>query len=351
MKKLFILFALCLLALAPAVQADMAGDIQKLVGDNATSYVHPITNGIGLSMNSGWYNSSKSYTFFKMPAGLQLNFFSLGASVVPTDLKSYTFKGAVASANLGLPAVPGLPDSLHMNVAGAPTAVGSKQGQNLTLWQVLSQPENGVDTSNVLLQAMTPAQRNQIVLTMPGGLDYAYLPEVPPAIGLTLGLPFKLQLGIRYLPPIKFPNMGEISQFGFKGQYEFTQWIPVFGSLPLLHTSAMYAYNGLNLFDIMKLSNWTAMANVSADFKFLVGFGIYGGLGVENSTMKLDYTVPASAGPLAGSKVSLEDKGDNFFKAMIGARFSFLIFDIYGDVTRAATTSYHLGFALGFNNL
>jgi opacity protein-like surface antigen len=348
MKMLKGLLALILLVIVPAAFADMGEDIQKLVGDNAVKYVHPLTNGIGVAMNSGWYNSSKSYSFLKLPAGLQI-YFGEGISIVDDKLKTYTFKGAVASSNLGLPAVPGLPDTLRITVPGAPTAVGPKQGNTFTLWQLLGQ--NGVDTSLALLQAMPATQKNQVVLAMPGGQNLSALPGIPPVIGLNIGLPFKAQIGLRFLPPFKVPNFGSISQFGMKGQYEFTQFIPVVASLPLLHTSAMFAFNNINLFDIMKLNNWTAMVNASADFKFLVGLGLYGGIGMEGSTMTLDYKVPETVVGLGGTKVSLEDKGDNGFKALVGVRFSFLVFDLYSDATFAATRSYHIGLALGFNGL
>ncbi|MFH0921770.1 MAG: DUF6588 family protein [Fibrobacterota bacterium] len=361
MKKLFVLAALALVALVPVAQADMAADIQKLVGDNAINYIHPLTNSIGVTMNSGWYNSSKSYTLFKMPAGLQI-YFGEGISVVDAGLKTYQFAGSVQIDNCfsdptqatALKSIVGK-STLDIGPVTAPTAVGKKEPTAYTMRQLVVSNATTLDTNSTLAirtaWAAMSSTLNDTVFALPGGLDMDYLPGVPPVVGLNLGLPFKLQLGLRFLPPIKIPNMGKIGQFGLKAQYEFTQWVPVVNNLPLLHTSAMYAFNNINLFDIMKLNNWTAMVNASADFKFLLGLGLYGGIGIESSTMTLDYTVPEGTPGLSGTKVKLEDEGDNFFKAQVGARVSLLIFDIFADATFGETTSYFVGIGLGFNNL
>ncbi|MBL8025478.1 MAG: hypothetical protein JNL74_03660 [Fibrobacteres bacterium] len=347
LKAILVLSAL----LSTSIFADLADDMQKLVGDNAKNYIHPLTNSIGVSMNSGWYNSSKSYSFMKVPVGVQI-YFGAGFSMVDDKLKTYDFNGAVATSNLnlGAPLSSQLPDTLRILEPNVPTSVGVKQEKNYTFRALLGQ---NLDTNSLGLAwtSLHDSVKNKVVLTMPGGLDLDYLPAMPPVVGLNLGLPYKIQLGLRYMPTVEIPELGKIGMLGVKAQYEFTQWIPVIGSLPFVHTSAMYAFNNVNLFDIMKLQNWTSMVNVSADFKFGVGLGVYGGFGVEGSTMKLDYTVPVEYTGLGGTKVELEDKGDNFLKALLGVRLSFTIFDIYGDATFAETNSYHVGVSLGLNGL
>lgn len=155
MKNLIVITAL----LSTTLFAGLAEDMQKLVGDNATSYVHPLTNSIGVSMNSGWYNSSKSYSFLKVPVGVQI-YFGGGFSMVDDNLKTYDFKGAVATSNLGLPAFSGMPESLRVNVPGAPTSVGAKQGKDYTMAQLMVM--NGVDTltgANGIAWANLPAAK------------------------------------------------------------------------------------------------------------------------------------------------------------------------------------------------
>jgi len=361
MKRMKAILALVLMVVVPAVFADMGDDIQKLVGDNAVKYVHPLTNGIGVAMNSGWYNSSKSYSFLKLPAGIQI-YFGEGISIVDEKLKTFPFNGSVqidncfpgqAALATGVKTLVGK-STLDLGPVQTSTAVGPKTGTAYTMRRLIQLNATALDTTSLAgaaIWASLASTLNDTIFNLPGGQNLSALPGIPPVVGLNLGLPFKVQLGLRFLPPFKVPNFGSISQFGMKGQYEFTSLIPVLGSLPLLHTSAMFAFNNINMFDIMKLNNWTAMVNASGDFKFLLGLGLYGGIGMEGSTMSLDYTVPATVVGLGGTKVSLDDKGDNGFKALVGVRFSFLIFDIYSDATFAATRSYHIGLALGFNGL
>jgi hypothetical protein len=271
--------------------------------------------------------------------------------------KVYDFHGALSKQSLVSSGfIPGaiaslIPtDSFTINKNGAPTFVGKKTADTITLRELLL--DNGVSVAT--LNALTGTFATNLdkpAFILPGGADLPTVP-FPLVFGANIGLPYKVQLGVRYLPTVNVPSgIGKSGLLGLKAQYEFTQWIPVVGSLPLLHTSAMYAFDRVTFGDILKLNNWTTMLNVSGDFKFLMGLGLYGGVGFEGSTMNLDYTVPATAGPLAGTKVSLQDKGDNFFKAQVGVRFSFLIFDLFGDATFGKTNSYFAGIGLGFNNL
>jgi hypothetical protein len=355
MRKQPVMLVLSLvLMFAFAAQAGFKDDITKLVGDNATSYVHPITNGVGVGMNSGWYNSSKSYSFFKVPVGLQV-YYGSSFATVDAGLKKYNFHGAIEKqslVNLGMiPApvaniIPG--DSFIISKPGAPTAVGDKNPMSITLRDLLL--ANGASAADLAL--VPAANQAKEVLQVPGGMNLPTVP-FPMIVGLNLGLPYKIQLGLRLMPAVSIPgsDIGEVSQLGIKAQYEFTEWIPVVSTLPLLHTSVMYAFNSANFFDMLKLNNWTTMLNVSGDLKFLMGLGFYGGIGFEGSTMNLDYTVPATVPSLGGTKVSLKDTGDNSFKALVGIRFSFAIFDIMADATFAKTNSYFVGVGLGFNNL
>lgn len=356
-KKLAILVLSLALTIVSLANAELKDDITKLVGDNATNYIHPLTNSLGIGMNSGWYNSSKSYSLFKVPVGLQV-YFGEPMSVVNDNLRTYTFKGDIGIDNMitdpimasALKTATGK-NILHIEKPGASTFVGPAVKTGITFKELLL--SNGItaaDTSSGIIGAGWSALPNDTVLNLPPGQNLDMVPSVP-AVGFNLGLPYKVQIGVRFLPPLKVPNIGKISQLGIKAQYEFTQWVPVVSTLPLLHTSALFAFNNANFFDMLKLNNWTAMVNVSADFKFLLGMGLYGGLGIENSTMNLDYTVPITTPGLGGTKVSMKDDGDNLFKAMIGVRISLLIFDIMADATFAKTTSYYIGAALGFNGL
>ena len=343
--------ALCLIS---SVRADLKDDIVKLVGDNATSYVHPLTNALGAAMNAGWVNSSKSYSFLKLPFGVQL-YFGIPVTMANDDLRTYDFYGTVQTANLdsALSLIPGLPSVLTIDVPDASTIIGDEEDKQVTMQELLV--ANGVSAADISMAVAAGLDVSQPVFALPGGMPHAAdAPVVPmtlPVIGANVGLPFKAQVGLRMVPPLNVPGIGKAGMFGMKLQYEFTDLIPVLGSLPLVHTSAMYSFNNANLFDMLTLKNWQAMLNVSGDFSFLVGLGVYGGIGIQSSTMELSYTVPDDVVGLAGTKVNLEDKGDNSVVAQVGVRFTLSVFDIVADGTFGKTTSYFLGLGLGLNGL
>ncbi|OGJ89459.1 MAG: hypothetical protein A2487_12740 [Candidatus Raymondbacteria bacterium RifOxyC12_full_50_8] len=359
------LVACFMLVFASSVKADLQEDITKLVGDNATSYIHPITNSLGVGMNSGWYNSSKSYKLFGLPIGLQANF-GMGVSMTNDDLRKYDFEGEINVD--GVPGLSGifsalntelqaagydtLPSKISLNKADVPTIVGAEEAPVFTLANLL--PATSVAdmrtfnvTANGFGQDTIPL--DDTLFALPPGLNLEAVPYIP-NVGINIGLPFKVQLGLRYFPTTSVPDFGDVGLLGLKVQYEFTEWVPVVNNLPLLHTSAFWAMNNLEM-GVLELNNWISMVNVSADFKFLIGLGIYGGIGIESSTMNLNYTVNAPGTALDGQKVSLSDEGDNFFRAQAGVRLSLLIFDIFADANFGETTSYNLGIGIGLNGL
>ena len=261
---------------AGSAYADLQDDIMTLVGDNATSYIHPLTNSLGVAMNSGWYNSSKSYKFLMLPFGVQLNV-GLPLAMINDDLRTYDFNGEIQTANLGLSATEinllGLSDVLEIRKDDVPTVVGDEGTTIITLEEVLL--ANGVSEGKIDTASSGGVDVTQEIFALPGGIKHAaelsFIPMSIPVLSLNVGLPFKVQVGLRLLPETDIPDFGKVSQFGMKFQYEFTQLLPVLGKLPLLHTSAHYAFNNAEMLDILELNNWQVMLNASADLSFISG--------------------------------------------------------------------------------
>ena len=114
--------------------------------------------------------------------------------------------------------------------------------------------------------------------------------------------------------------------------------------------------------------------NLPSFLAFLGGFGIYGGIGLESSTMDLKYTLanPLEFGCFSNDTwdgnenktknectgryekwqsgvplpINLSFPGDNKFRTTIGARLRILTFDLYADYNTGTSNAYNIG--LGF---
>ncbi len=189
------------------------------------------------------------------------------------------------------------------------------------------------------------------------GIDFkGTAPSIPSLTVLNLGIkkiPIidNIQLGLRMIPEQKIGDFGKVSQLGIKVQHEITRYIPFMSKIPFIHSSAYWAMNNLDIKigpATIAQHNWVAMVNASADAKFLLGLGVFAGLGMENSNMNLK--VDMSKQDLPSFEIDIP--GKNGFRAQVGARLSLLIFDIYADANYGAITTYNVGITvLGLNGL
>ncbi len=347
-----------MLPLSAAAESSLQEDLQKLAEDNAESYIAPVVNILGTGMNTGWVNSSKSYEFMKLPFGLSV-VFGFPVINIPEADWTYDFYGEVDAAgivnSMGLsgPAATIITDSLSgekfkLEIPESPTIFGSSEGQALTLKQLLE--SNNVDAATMTALNGT-GSLDDTLFSHPGGSnlgkDVGALPFMYPQINI--GLPFKLQLKLRTMPEIDLEDLGKFSFFGFGLQYEYTDHIPFLGSVPMVHASANYSHTSMEL-GPLSFSNWQLMPIcASADFKFIVGAGVYTAIGFESSNMTFDYTV--EGGIADGTNVKLDIDGDNGFRYLIGARVSVAVFDIFAEYNIGHNNAFNAGVGLGLNGL
>ena len=116
--------------------------------------------------------------------------------------------------------------------------------------------------------------------------------------------------------------------------------------------------------------------NLPSFLSFLGGFGIYGGIGFESSTMDLKYTLenPIAFGCFSNGvwdedadntkakctgatetwksgvplPISLSFPGDNKIRSTIGARIRILTFDVYADYNTGTSTAFNAGVGFTF---
>jgi hypothetical protein len=363
--------------------------LSKIGQDAAKGFVGPFVTLIGTGMNSGWYNSSKSLSMFKLPVGISVASISAPFINIDDKMRTFKFEGTLPVADMVdpmlptggkmknikdgtvlSPPVPGLQLSIPFSADSVPTIFGSDSGRKVTLKELFSQAND--TTKDVLFKSHTyfsvfyPAQldsTDSIPLPFTGLNWQGIMPGIPAVTAITVGvknIPVidNIQLGLRFIPEIDLSSFGmdglpKVSQLGVKVQYEFTQWLPVMGSVPFIHTSAFWAMNNLKLTadsSSLTQSNWIAMVNVSADAKLpVIGAGIFMGVGIEKSNLLLDVKMPAASGV---PNFSVDIPGDNSFRFQVGPRFSIANFDIWGEVNLGSVTSYAVGVTvIGLNGL
>jgi hypothetical protein len=365
------------------------------MGKNAVEgYLQPFTTGIGVGMNSQWSYSAKTMSFMGLPIGFNL-YVGYPFVMVDDDMKTFNFEGDIPAASLmreiGMPNGVSLDSmvefvnaatgkdydaadmqSINIAVQDVPTIYGSSKGKKVTVREALSNNEellNLISDYDSLATAANEVTDDSVAtlgqgldeeITLPfRGLNIPIAPALPP-IGATIAISHipvldNITVGARWVPTVGNDDLGEVGMFGFMVQHEITPHIPVLSKVPFLHFAVYYGYNSFKIEakDIAKLEskNQIGMFQASLDFKFLIGLGIYGGIGMEKSTMSVDVQELNVEGMDPVEGFSLDIDGENKLRTQLGARIALGPLDIYGDGNWGSNTTYNVGVAIGLNGL
>lgn len=386
--------ALTALLAQQAYSQDFAESMQSMGKNAVEGYMQPFATGIGVGMNSQWAYSAKTMSFLGLPVGFNLY---IGYPVVTVDksMKTFDFKGSIPAAaimeEVGMPEGTSLGEmvdfvndatgkeydaddmsTVDVEIDDVPTIYGSKKGKRVTLEDALSgntellslirDYDSLATIANEVTADSIPTfgQGLDEEVTMPfRGLDVPIAPALPP-IGGTIAISKipvlnNITVGMRYVPTLGNDDLGEVGMFGFMVQHEITPHIPVFSKVPFVHMAAYYGYNSffIEAKDIAKVEsiNHIGMFLVSLDAKFLVGLGVYGGIGFEKSTLSVEVEDLEVEGMPTVEGFSLDVDGENTLRTQLGARISLAIFDVYADANWGSTTTYNFGLAIGLNGL
>lgn len=305
------------------------GDANKLT----EAYSKPAMKGLIYGMNSGWYHTAKVHKKLGFDITIGLN-----ASMVPEKDELITF------ANLGL-------TNITSTSTTSPTLAGSGDG------------------AQMLVGTMVQGQAVTASFEMPSGIqDDLPLNAVPtPAVQLSLGLPLKFDVMVRFVPEVGSDDAkGNLLGLGLKK--EITSIFGPLDKLPL-HVSLLAAYTsmdvnynmdgntipGQNQIATFDLNSFTAQAIASLNFPII---NIYGGVGYTGgkSTLKmlgtyeLEYT-PVAAGPTITETVTDPiNLGFNAsgFRTTLGVRLSLGFFKIFADYTLQEYNTASAGIAFSF---
>ena len=346
MKKITLLLLLTVFTLAFNAKAQELETI-LLAKEDATkltnAYLNPAMKGFIYSMNNGWYHTAKVHKKF----GFDI---TIGANISFIPSKDEVFN--IAKLNLSNNT------TVTNGVTSSPTVAGSEDITPADLWY-----ETTVNGQTVSAD-----------FTMPNGVkeDLPANAVPAPSIQVGLGLPFKLEAMVRYVPEVGSDDV-KGSLFGIGLKKEITSWFGPLDKLPL-HVSLLAAYTNMNVDytigdvdgDIevrngitqFKLNSYTVQAIASINFPII---NFYGGVGYNGGSTDLDLKGDSFVANYESSTIPSiivrEDLGKNplslststgGFNATIGTRLSLGFFKIFGSYTMQEYNSVNAGIAFSF---
>lgn len=316
-----------------------AGDSQKLL----QAYFAPGMEGFINSMNNGWAHTAKVHSKFGFDISI-----GVSASSIPTERELFN----ITALNLS-------------SVTSTSTTASTFGGPNNTTAMTVNTTINGQNVS--------------ANFSMPGGAT-SDLPmnAVPaPVAQFTLGLPWKMDAMVRFVPKINIgEDDGSVDMFGFGLKKEITSWFGPMEKTPL-HVSLLAAYTTMNVnYDIadqnvpsgqsgieiqnaatsFSLNAFTVQALASLNFPFI---NLYGGFGYNSGSASYNMTgnytgyyntgipaAPVASRPLnVPSNLEFDSSG---FRTSVGARLSLGFFKIFADYTIQEFNSVTAGVAFSF---
>lgn len=298
------------------------------------AYINPAMKGLIYGMNNGWYHTAKVHKKFGFDITIGFN-----GSIVPSKDEIFSLS--------------------NLNSINQPTG-------NITSATVAGSENDGS-------QATVTFQENGITYTgtfeMPGGIkEDLPLNAVPaPAIQASMGLPFKSDIILRYVPKVGSDDV-KGSLFGIGLKKEITSWFGPMDKTPL-HVSLLATYSTMGVdYNIVdedpndnieiengkvdfSLNSYTVQAIASLNFPII---NVYGGVGYTGGTSSLDmtgnYTLSynASLNQRTLTNPLNLDSNANGFKATLGTRLSLGFFKIFADYTLQEYNAINAGIAFSF---
>jgi len=350
MKKKYLIAMACVLAgslhaqsfneLLTSGGADANGKPAGLADANKylNEYLRPYGEGQIYNLTTGWYHSAKTHRKLGFDVSV-----SIHAAFVPKEKESFVFNNSDYSTLK-------LADGTRTS-ASLPTFMGggtSMQLRNTATNSTISAPPGiaaGIKKAIPNLSLAVPL----------------------PVAQISVGLIKKTDIKLRYFPTTNIGNV-KAGVFGVGVQHNIGQYIPVFDKLPLVHLSALAAYNKLTASYLPGETQTTYLttSNTSLDYsvntftvqaigsvkllmlELYAGAGFYSGTSNIDLNGKYDFTYAGNAGKASlTNPISLNYKASGL-TATAGAKFSIAFFKFYADYTFAQYKNLNLGVAFSF---
>ena len=343
-KNAMILISIFMLSFQTKAQSGFENILLADVNDSQKllqAYFEPGIEGFINGMNSGWYHTAKVHKKF----GFDITIGGTGTQV-PSK------KDLINISALGLSS------SLTSTSSTTPSFSGSGNGASFQV--------------NTIIEGQSVTSD----FTAPGGVSLPADLVPAPAVQIGLGLPWKLEAMVRFVPNINFgeeQDKSSLNIFGIGIKKEITDWFgpmektPLNISLLAAYTSMTVSYstaditsgsirtqNALAEFD---LNAFTVQAIASLNLPFVSVFGGFGfNTGSSSLNISGNYTGVFNTGfPAPNNTVTKNLSIPSSFEfessgmaATIGARLSLGFFKIYGSYALQEYNTANLGVAFSF---
>ncbi len=349
LKTRFMTFLITTVLLITSASAqDLESVINNLFETNGQRYTSPLATALGTSLNSGTFRTAASHKLL----GFDITV-NVAAVAIPTQGKEFDF---YIPADVTFPfSAPGYGtyditfngDLLYPGDRTSATFFGAEESNIISpdagyaSGAVASQLENqGVPSYVVdgLAGEINEFVNSELPINTPAGvLDTDFFPMVIPQI--SLGLPLDIELSLRGGLNQNIDELGEISLLGYGGKIGLNQFIPFdIGILPRL--SAGYYQTDLSIGDLVDMKNTYAGIQASKRLLFLT---LYGGYGIESSTMDVSYVNEET-----NTDVNFSVDGKNETRITAGLRLKLFFLSLNADYNVGEYDSYNLGLSFTF---
>jgi hypothetical protein len=299
-------------------------------------YLKPALKGSIYLMNSGWYSTAKVHKKFGFDLTISLN-----SVVVPDGEKSFDI------SNFKL---------IESEIKNLPSIFGDSKNEEL----------------NVIIPKSDLHPQLKATFFSPGGIkDQLPLGIVSsPSIQVSIGLPFKSEVTLRYLPEYN-RNRVYFSNYGIGFKHDILQYFTFLKKIPSLNVSAFGAYSIMSInYDIQSAERFRGINQITEfditnyKFQILTSFNLkiiefYGGIGISggnssfsiNGEYELDYVVDGDSNTKFPIKISdpvkinysIHELSKNF-----GFKFKFLFLHAFIDYTFQEYDVVTIGTSINF---
>ncbi len=316
------------------VAQDLSAELSRVGALNVKNYVNPIFNGFAADLNSGFYHSADLHGVLGFDVGVKVGFSFITASDKKYDFITPDF------ININNGAV-----QLHAGqdydsvVTGVPTAVGDKNTKYYVRMKSSSIYYNTYKAAN---------GGSDVIFQIPNGFD---LPAVPlPMPQAAIGLPFGLEVLMRFIPTVSAGDAGNFNYMGFGLRYNLDQFLRKLPAHIAIHfMTQKMNFKSKNDNDIFNATGTAFGIEVSKRFLFLT---LYGGVQVEKASFMLN-TITSSLSIMGGTPIDFSIPGQSFTgedksRATFGLRLLLAIVNLHADYSFAKTPVAAIGVGISF---
>ena len=300
-------------------------------------YLNPLVASVNFGMGSGWANTAKTHKLLGFDITVSLNTF-----FIPSDAKKFSTSGLT---------------SITSSSDYLPTVLGGNTNETLSV---------SINDDS----AIFPPNEFSTTFIAPSGIENDFFLNmlITPNIQIGLGLPFKTDLIVRYIPTTSSKNTN-IGLMGVGIKHDILQHFGPVDKIPLIDLSLLLAYSnysidyefqktsnlpGVGQTAILDMNNYSANIISSIDLKLITFYASVGySKGVSNLSIlgsyELSYNISDTSEVIVFNvvdplKVEWEKES---LRGNVGLSFNLPGIKLFADYTFQEYNSLTVGASIG----